>query len=160
MLLFQHQQLKVMQTETVYVQAAGPEGASVLLVMPDGRLLVAREFRAPVRQEVWGLPGGMLSPGESPETCARRELREEFGAEVGPLHYLGNIYPQPGVLDRQCHLFFARLERLGESAPEADERISATPIRLEELQERLLAGEPADSELPCALFYARLRGFL
>ncbi len=91
--LFQHESLRVLQGETVYVQAAGSEGASVLVAMPDGRLLVAREYRPAVRQEVWGLPGGMLLPGETPEEGARRELREEFGAEVGELHYLGAIYP-------------------------------------------------------------------
>ncbi len=158
--LFQHGSLRVLQSETVYVQAAGSEGASVLVATPDGRLLVAREYRPAVRQEVWGLPGGMLLPGETPEEGARRELREEFGAEVGELHYLGAVYPQPGVLDRLVHLFFARLESLGESQPEADEQIRPTPIPAAELDRRLLAGDAADAELPCAILFAKLRGVL
>jgi ADP-ribose pyrophosphatase len=160
MLLFEHQNLKVLQDETTYVQVAGPEGASVLLATPDGRLLVAQEYRPAVRRDVWGLPGGMLLDGETPEACARRELGEEFGAEVGALTYLGAVFPQPGVLYRLVHLFFAEVSTLGQSQPESDERIHPVALSLDELQQRLLAGEAADGELPCALLYARLRGLL
>lgn len=30
----------------------------------------------------WELPGGRLEPGESPEDCLRREVREETGFEI------------------------------------------------------------------------------
>jgi 8-oxo-dGTP diphosphatase len=34
---------------------------------------------------VWGLPGGILEPGESPAACARREALEETGWSVSPI---------------------------------------------------------------------------
>ncbi|TFD98152.1 RNA deprotection pyrophosphohydrolase [Jeotgalibacillus sp. R-1-5s-1] len=34
-------------------------------------------------------PGGKVEPGENPEQAARREIREELGAEAGDLHYIG-----------------------------------------------------------------------
>ena len=37
----------------------------------------------------WDIPGGHIEPGESPEEAARREVYEETGARVGPLHLLG-----------------------------------------------------------------------
>jgi 8-oxo-dGTP diphosphatase len=34
----------------------------------------------------WDLPGGHLMPGESPETCVRREMIEEMELELGEIH--------------------------------------------------------------------------
>jgi 8-oxo-dGTP diphosphatase len=37
----------------------------------------------------WDLPGGHIEAGEAPEETARREVYEETGARLGPLHLLG-----------------------------------------------------------------------
>ena len=46
--------------------------------------------------QTWGLAGGHLECGESWEECARRELREETGLEMGAVRFLGatnDFYP-------------------------------------------------------------------
>ncbi|MCC6621340.1 MAG: (deoxy)nucleoside triphosphate pyrophosphohydrolase [Deltaproteobacteria bacterium] len=45
-------------------------------------ILLAR--RRPERRHAgqWELPGGKIEPGEAPEVCLARELREELGLEV------------------------------------------------------------------------------
>lgn len=156
MVLFERDGLIVADDRGIYVQANGREGSSVLLTMPDGRLLVTREYRAAVHASVWGLPGGMLNPGETAEACAVRELQEELGATGGALQRLGSVYPQPGVLDRLVHLFRAEVTALGASAPEADENITAVEITLAELNDRIRSGDPVDAELLCALYLAKL----
>ncbi|WP_413755471.1 NUDIX hydrolase [Streptomyces sp. MMBL 11-3] len=60
-------------------------GTSVLVTDPGGAvLLLARADTGG-----WGLPGGIMDPGESFEETGRRELLEETGLTVGRLELLG-----------------------------------------------------------------------
>ena len=65
-------------------------------------LLVKRAANAEIGPGQWGFPAGRIEPGESPEQCSRRELREEIGedhrldlvGEIGPIRdrLFGGIY--------------------------------------------------------------------
>lgn len=46
------------------------------------RLVVIREFRIPAGGYMFGLPAGLIDPGETAEGTARREMVEETGLEV------------------------------------------------------------------------------
>ena len=53
-------------------------GAICVIERSDGRIaLIQQRYR-----ERWGLPGGLLARGESPESAARREVREEIGVDI------------------------------------------------------------------------------
>ena len=54
------------------------------IVFRGDRVLLAQRGKPP-RMGSWSLPGGAQHLGETAEECARRELREETGVEVGPL---------------------------------------------------------------------------
>jgi ADP-ribose pyrophosphatase YjhB (NUDIX family) len=59
--------------------------AASVAVVEGGRVLLIERARAPYAG-CWTLPGGTCEPGETPEDCARRELAEELGLVLGPLH--------------------------------------------------------------------------
>lgn len=56
----------------------------------EGRLLIARRREGKSQAGLWEFPGGKLEPGESPQACIARELREEMNIEVQPGAILGS----------------------------------------------------------------------
>ncbi len=73
-------------------------GAVVVLFDDQHRVLLVEHLFHP--DEPWGLPGGWVGRGESPQTAARRELLEEtcLEVEIGPLVHLDRT-PRPWVLN-------------------------------------------------------------
>ena len=56
--------------------------AACALVDSDGRVLMCQRPQGKALAGLWEFPGGKLEPGETPEVCLIRELREELGIEV------------------------------------------------------------------------------
>lgn len=59
----------------------------------EGNLLVIERKNEPYKGK-YALPGGFVEYGETVETAARRELREETGLKVGQIHLVG-VYSNP-----------------------------------------------------------------
>lgn len=69
--------------DEAYVEATG------LFVVRSGELLLVKKSAGTeLRRGVLYVPGGKLNPGESPEDCARRELKEETSLEARALRSL------------------------------------------------------------------------
>ncbi|GBF79585.1 NUDIX domain-containing protein [Aphanothece sacrum] len=66
-------------------------GATIIPVLPDGRIVLIR------RQDTgqWGLPGGIVDWGEDITTTVKRELREETGLELLEIRRLVGVYSSP-----------------------------------------------------------------
>lgn len=56
-----------------------------VLIVQDGQVLLVRH----TYQQAWFMPGGGVKRGETLEQAARREAREECGAQLGHLRLLG-----------------------------------------------------------------------
>jgi len=52
------------------------------IIMKDDRVLITRRSASMPHPLQWEFPGGKLKPGETPEKCLIREIREELHAEV------------------------------------------------------------------------------
>lgn len=92
----------------------------------------------------WEFPGGKLEPGESPQECLARELREELGVEVevqNMLQIVYHKYPEGAVL----LLVYSALIQNGEPAP-----LDARELRWVPIPE-LLSYPLAGADIPIAL---------
>jgi ADP-ribose pyrophosphatase len=56
-----------------------PGAVVILPLLPDGRILLERQFRYPNSQVFIEFPAGKIDPGEDHLACAKRELEEETG---------------------------------------------------------------------------------
>lgn len=135
-----------------------PGGATLIAFDREDRLLLVRQYRHPAGRELLELPAGTLDPGESPESCAERELQEETGYRPARLERLGGFYTAPGYCSEYLHVFLA--SDLIESRLEGDEEaINLEPTPLEEALRLVAAGEIEDAKTVGALLlYLRKRG--
>lgn len=70
-----------------------------LIEDPQGKLLVTRRAYAPAQGSL-DLPGGFVSPGESAESCLKREVLEETNILISSAHFLyslPNVYLFSGI---------------------------------------------------------------
>ena len=100
-----------------------PGAVAIWARAPDGRFVFVRQFRKAIEQELLEIVAGTLEIGETPEVCARREIREETGYAVKTLAPLGCIFTAPGFCTEHIFLFYAELAKPGPADPDPDERL-------------------------------------
>ena len=135
-----------------------PGAVVIIAVLPDGRLILERQFRYPLRRSFIELPAGKIDPGEAIEACARRELREEVGYEAARWTHLGTLHPCIGYSDERIEVFLAEdLTHVGHQWDEGEflEVLSLSPA---ELDAAVASGDVTDGKTLSALYIARARG--
>lgn len=70
------------------VQADAVSIVAILQQSGEPRLVMTREFRAPLRAYELSLPSGLIDPGESPVETAVREFKEETGLTLGRVSHV------------------------------------------------------------------------
>ena len=86
-----------------------PGAAGIVALTGDGDVVLVRQTREAVRQELLEIPAGILDvAGETAEECARRELVEETGYRAESVSHLASILTSPGFTDERIELFECR----------------------------------------------------
>lgn len=129
----------------------------------DPDILLIRQFRHAADGFIWEIPAGRLDPGESPESCARRELAEETGLGADHLERLTTIYTTPGFTNERIHLFLASGLEQGSHRREPDEFMEVHRLPWSQVTAMVEGGEIGDAKTLVALMYvamfrARKRG--
>jgi len=120
----------------------------------DPEMLLIRQYRYAAECYLYEIPAGRLNAGETPETCARRELLEETGCSAEQVLFLTSMYTTPGFTDERIHLFVASGLSRGETQREADEFIEVVTMPLSRALKMVERGEIQDAKTALALLYA------
>jgi len=70
-----------------------PGAVMVIPRLPDGKLLLERQYRYPLARVFIEFPAGKIDAGEEPLATARRELLEETGYTAERWAYLATLHP-------------------------------------------------------------------
>jgi 8-oxo-dGDP phosphatase len=122
-----------------------PSAVAVLAMDDDGRVLVVRQYRHPVRAMLWELPAGLLDvAGEDPLAAAQRELWEETHHHADAWSVLIDFLTSPGMCDEALRIYLAQGVRaaVGEAfARHGEERdMQVAWVPLASLRDGILAG--------------------
>ena len=84
-----------------------PGAVMIVPLLADGRVVLERQFRYPLKQTAIEFPAGKIDVGESPLQCAGRELLEETGYRAGKWSYLGGLHNAIAYSDEKIEMFLA-----------------------------------------------------
>ncbi len=130
--------------------------AAVIPILPDGRVIMERQFRYAHGKVMLEIPAGKLdTPDEPPLEGAKRELLEETGAVAEKYTYLGSIAPSPALINEIIHVYLAEGISFGESRLDEGEFLEVEYYTLDELYDMVMSGEIVDAKTQIAILKAR-----
>jgi ADP-ribose pyrophosphatase len=132
-----------------------PGGAGILPLHADGRVTLVRQYRHPARAELLEIPAGRIEPGETPATCAAREIEEETGWRARRIEQLAEFYSTPGFCEEKLYLFLGTDLVPVPPAPDHDEVIELVDLDLRVALRAVRDGLIVDAKTIIALLLGR-----
>jgi ADP-ribose pyrophosphatase len=143
--------------ETVLEIVEHVGSVAIVPLAEDGGIWFVRQYRHAAGRELLELPAGTLGPGEAPEACAGRELREEIGMRADRLTRIGGFYLAPGYATEYMHIFLADGLTADPLPADADEELFPEKLPMTEVHKLLETGAIEDGKTIAALAIALRR---
>ena len=124
---------------------------AILPILPDGRIILLKQFRSPAQRYIYEIPAGTRDIGEEPLVTANRELIEETGFHAGKMEPMYSFFSSPGIFQEMLYLFKATDLVPGKQALEEGEDITLCYFSRDELKQMLNSGEIEDGKTLLAL---------
>jgi ADP-ribose pyrophosphatase len=129
----------------------------ILPVLADGSLVLIRNERFTVEENLWEFPAGKIDSPESPQQCAERELIEETGYAAGNLVHLGGFFTCPGLTTEYIHAFLASSLKPRRQQLEEYESIQVQAVEPNRVAGMIRSGELHDAKSLAAYLLWRMR---
>ena len=131
-----------------------PGAAAVIPLLPDGNIILVKQFRYPIGQVTLEIPAGKLdAEGEDPFVCAQRELSEETGYTAEKIWKLTSIATTVGFSNEWIHIYAAEDLTPGKQHPDDDEFINYLKVPLKDAVKMVEEGKIFDSKSVIAILF-------
>ncbi|MEY4318420.1 MAG: hypothetical protein RI902_2228 [Pseudomonadota bacterium] len=130
-----------------------PGAVMIIALLDDGRLVMERQYRYPVKQVMIEFPAGKLDAGEDRLACAQRELLEETGYRAKEWAHAGVLHPVISYSTEFIEIWFARGLSLGERRLDEGEFLDVFTASLDELLTWSREGKLTDAKTLTGLLW-------
>ena len=103
-----HDEVRLPNGQTTMLDiVAHPPAVVIIPIDNEDNIWFVRQYRYAAEQIMLELPAGVIDPGEQPDLCALRELREEIGMSANQIQKIGEFYIAPGYSSEYLHIYLA-----------------------------------------------------
>ncbi len=131
-----------------------PGAVVVVPLLPNGNVILEKQFRYPLHQVFIELPAGKIDAGEDILVTGQRELLEETGYSASEWIKLGHQHPCIGYSNEVIHMYLARGLSAGAHSRDDDEHLAVFDAPFADCLSMIQSGEITDGKTIVALFFA------
>ncbi|MFT3680050.1 MAG: NUDIX hydrolase [Ferruginibacter sp.] len=132
-----------------------PTSVCALAITEDNKAILVKQYRLPLNETLYEIPGGFIDEGENPAKAVARELLEETGYEFAAVHHVGKVAANPGLLTNYTELFLATGgKKVATQSLDHNEEIEVHLIPVEEIRAMMKRNEFAQALHVCCMMYA------
>jgi ADP-ribose pyrophosphatase len=131
-----------------------PGAVVVVPLLPNGHVVLERQFRYPLQQVFIELPAGKIDTGENILVTGQRELLEESGYTANHWLKLGHQHPCIGYSNEVIHMYLAWELTAGNHQRDEDESLEVFDASFEDCLDMIQNGQITDGKTIIALFMA------
>jgi ADP-ribose pyrophosphatase len=93
-----------------YLLAFPREFVIIVPCLTSDTVLMVQHYKHGAQENVLAFPAGYMEDGEAPEQAAKRELKEEVGANIIDLQHVTSCWQNPSRCRTRYHIFIADIE--------------------------------------------------
>ncbi len=119
---------------------------AVIPVLPNGNILMEKQFRYPCQKVYLEIPAGKIDKGEDSRNACIRELKEETGGVASSIEFLCDIQPTIAYSTEIINIYVAKGLEIQDTNPDEDEFIDLIEMPIATLLKMILNNEIIDSK--------------
>ncbi|MCA9396918.1 MAG: NUDIX hydrolase [Candidatus Omnitrophica bacterium] len=135
-----------------------PRVSAMVPVLPDGSIILVRQYRHGINGRLWEIPAGTVDAEESPLHCAKRECEEETGYKAGKIESLGRFVVAPAELNGRVFLYRVSGLKKTQTNFDEDEFLTTKSFNRKTVMQMMHSGKILDAKSLLGL-YRHFYGF-